>query len=147
MPVRDTIQEYYGTTQGHVQRWAGQTGAGHPPEELDDDHAELDLIDNVIQDQGLDIRHDSIPTADHEVPRMSPKLLSLFSDGLVALQDNNQDDLLHSLAGDCFVWDLAEVIRVGHQRQKELVISLADATWERRALLWLATIRVLDSLL
>ncbi|KAF9789389.1 hypothetical protein BJ322DRAFT_1000862, partial [Thelephora terrestris] len=140
----ETIQEYYGTTEDHVQRLAGQTGAGHPPEELDDDYADINLINNVIQDQDLDIQHDSIPTADHEVPRMSPELLALFSDGLVALQDN---DLLRSLAGDDFVWDLAEVIRVGHRRQKELVISLVNATWERRALLWLATTRVFDSIL
>ena len=45
------------------------------------------------------------------------------------------------------MWDPAEVMKVGHQRQKELVISLVDAAWERRALLWLAMVRVLDSLL
>ena len=45
------------------------------------------------------------------------------------------------------MWDLVEVMSVGHQRQKELVVSLVGAAWERRALLWLAAIRVLDSLI
>ena len=143
----ETIQEYYGTTEDHVQRLAGQTGAGHPPEELDDGDAETNLIDNIIQDQDSDIRHNSIPTADHEAPHMSPELLALFSDGIAALRDDNQDDFLRSLAGDHFVWDPAEVMRVSHRRQKELVISLVDATWERRALLWLAANCVLDSIL
>jgi hypothetical protein len=78
---------------------------------------------------------------------MSPELLTLFFDSLTALQNNSQDNLLHSLAGEPFVWDPTEVLRVGHRRLKELVISLVDTAWERRALLWLAMIRVLDSLL
>ena len=38
-----------------------------------------------------------------------------------------------------------EVIKVGHRQQKELVISLEDVVWERRALLWLAALRLLDN--
>jgi hypothetical protein len=136
----DTIQEYYGTTQDRVQHQVGQTGAGHPPEELD-------LVNEVVQDQDLDIRHDSIPTADHEAPPMPPEHLTLFLNCLASLQNDNQGDLLHSVAGELFVWDPVEVMKVGRRRQKELVISLVDAAWERRALIWLAAIRVLDSLL
>lgn len=122
----------------------GQTGAGHPPEELEDD---IDLLGNVVQDQDSDIRHDSIPTANHDAPLMSPEHMTLFSDCLVALQHDTQGDLLHSVGGEFFVWDSVEVVRVGRRQQKELVISLMDAAWERRALLWLAAIRVLDNFL
>ena len=141
----ETIQEYYGTTKDHVQCRVGQTGAGHPPEELD--NIETDLVDSVVQDQDSDIRHDSIPTADHEAPLASPEHLVLFSDCLTALRNDDQGDLLRSMAGQPLLWDSVEVMRVGHRRQKELVISLMDAVWERRALLWLAAIRVLESLL
>lgn len=143
----DTIQEYYGTTQDHVQRLAGQSGAGHPPEEFNNDSAEINLVENVVQGQDSDIRHDSIPTADHEAPSMSPENLTLFFNCLATLRNNNQGDLLRSVAGEHVVWDPVEVMRVGRRRQKELVISLVDAAWERRAFLWLAAIRVIDSLL
>jgi len=78
---------------------------------------------------------------------MSPEHLALFSDCLAALQNDNQGDLLRSTAGQAFVWDPVEVMRVGHRRRKELVISLEDIVWERRALVWLAALRVLDGLL
>lgn len=159
----NAIQEYYGTTRGRVHRGTGQTGAGHPPEEHDDDYAdnhtdidtdnghnsdcdmETGLVDKVVQAQDSDIRHDSIPTADHEAPLMSPKHLVLFSNCLTALR-NDQGDLLHSMADHPLVWDPVEMIRVGHRRQKELVISLEDVAWEKRALVWLAALRLLDSL-
>ena len=78
---------------------------------------------------------------------MSPEHLTLFLDSLATLQNSSLDNFLRSLAGEDFVWDPAKVMKVGHRRQKELVISLVDAAWERRALLWLAMVRVLDSLL
>ena len=86
----------------------GQTGAGHPAEELDDDRTEISLVNNVVQGQDLDIRHDSIPTADHEEPLMSPEHLTLFADCLAALQSDNQGDLLRLVSGGPFVWDLLE---------------------------------------
>ena len=101
----------------------------------------------MVQDQDSDIRHASIPTADHEAPQMTPEHLTLFSDCLVALQTNNQGELLRSVAGEVLLWDPMEIMKVGHQRRKELAISLMDAAWERRALLWLAAARILDSLL
>ena len=143
----------------------GQTGAVHPPEEgdgdgdgdrvsggdngrgRDDNHMEMDLVGEVVQDQDSDIRHDSIPTADHEVPSVSPEHLTLFHNCLATLKGDDQGGLLRSLAGQAIVWDPLEVMRVGQRRQKELVISLEDAVWERRALLWLAALRVLDTLL
>lgn len=78
---------------------------------------------------------------------MSPEHLTLFSNCLATLRNDDQGDLLRSMAGEPFVWDPVEAMRVGHRRQKELVISLAETAWERRALLWLAVIRVLDRLL
>jgi hypothetical protein len=142
----DTIQEYYGTTQAHVKRGVDQTGAGHPPEELDGDCMEIGLIGNVVQDQDSDIRHNSIPTPDHEASLMAPEHLTLLSDCLAALK-GGPDDFLRSIADGVFEWDPVAVMKVGHRRQKELVISLVDVAWERRALLWIAAIRVLDSLL
>ena len=77
---------------------------------------------------------------------MSPEHLMLLSDCLLMLQNNDQGDLLRLLAADqAFVWDPVEVIGVGHQRQKELLVSLEDVAWERRVFLWLAALRVLNS--
>ena len=53
----DMIQQYYGTTKTRIHRHANQTGAGHPPEEYDND-----LVGEVIEDQDPNIRHDAIPT-------------------------------------------------------------------------------------
>ena len=44
------------------------------------------------------------------------------------------------------MWDPVEVIGVGHRRQKELMVSLEDAVWERRGLLWIAALQVLNNL-
>jgi len=39
-----------------------------------------------------------------------------------------------------------EVIQVGHRGQKELMVSLEDAVWEKRGLLWIAVLHSLESL-
>lgn len=62
------------------------------------------------------------------------------------LRNDTEGELLRAVAGEPFVWDSVEVMRVGRRRHKDLVISLADVVWERRALLWLAAINVLDRL-
>jgi hypothetical protein len=108
---------------------------------------ETHLINDVVQNQDPNIRHDSIPTAGHQVPPISSNHLAFFSECLAALERENQDNLLRSIAGEALIWDPVEVVNVGHRRQKELVIPLADAVWERRALSWLASVRILDSLL
>ena len=145
----DVIQEYYGTTDTRVRRHADQTGAGHPPEEYDGDLTEPlpNLISEVVEDQGPNIRHDAIPTANHEPPLTAPECLELFSDAISVLRSQDDHNLLRSIAGQVIAWDPVEVIRVGHRQQKELVISLEDVVWERRALLWLAALRLLDHLL
>ena len=71
----------------------------------------------------------------------------LLYDCLTALQNHTQDDLLRLVGGGPFMWDPMEVMRVGRRQQKEMAISLVDTAWEKRALLWLAAIRVLDSIL
>ena len=145
----DVIQEYYGTTHTQVHRHPNQTGAGHPPEEYDDGLTEPlpNLINEVAQDQGPNVRHDAIPTADHEPPLTAPEHLEVFSDAISILRRQTDNNLLRSISGQVITWDLVEVINVGHRQQKELVISLEDAAWERRALLWSAALRLLDLLL
>lgn len=101
----------------------------------------------MVQDQDPNIRHSAVPTADHEPPLTTPEHLTLFSDALSTLQHHRDDDLLRSIADQVIAWDPVEVIKVGHRRQKELVISLEDPVWERRALLWFAALRLLDNLL
>jgi len=118
-----------------------QTGAGHPPEEYEDD-----LVGEVVEDQDPNVRHDAIPTAYHEAPLTAPELLAVFSDAIDTLRSNDNEGVLRSIVGPAVVWDPVEVVKVGHRRRKELVISLDDATWERRALLWTVALRLLDNL-
>ena len=143
----DIIRQYYGTTHTQARRHADQTGAGHPPEECDDDLTEPlpCLVGEVVQDQGPNIRHDPIPTADHEAPSTTPELLALFSSSIDTLRSD--EALLRSIIGQAVGWDPVEVLRVGHRRQKGLVVSLNDAVWERRALLWIAALRLLENLI
>jgi hypothetical protein len=135
------IEQYYGTIKAQVHQCADQTGAGHPPEEYEDD-----LIGKVIEDQDPNIRHEAIPTADHEPPLTAPGLLATFFEAITTLQSSDHEGTLRSIVDHPTVWDPVEVIKVGHQGQKELVISLSDATWERKALLWAAALCLLDSL-
>ena len=135
------IQQYYGTTKTQVYRHMDQTGAGHPPEEY-----ENDLVDDVVESQDPNIRHDAIPTADHEAPLTAPELLAAFSEAIATLRNDEHEGILCSIVGHAIVWDPVEVVKVGHRRQKELVISLSDAAWERRALLWAVALRLLDNL-
>ena len=102
------------------------------------------LVGEVIQNQGPNIRHDPIPTADHEAPLTTPELLALFSSSVDALRSD--EVLLRSIAGQAIIWDPVEVITIGRGRQKDLVVSLVDAMWEKRALLWIAVLRLLDNL-
>lgn len=142
----DVIQQHYGTTHAQVHRHPDQTGAGHPPEECEDDLEEPlpSLIGEVIQDQDPNIRHDTILTANHKAPFTTPELLELFSNSIAALRGD--EALSHSIAGQPIMWDPVEVIGVGHRRQKELMVSLEDTVWERRGLLWIAALRVLNHL-
>lgn len=135
------IQQYYGTTKTQVYRHVDQTGAGHPPEEY-----ENDLVDDVVESQDPNIRHDAIPTADHEAPLTAPELLAAFSEAIATLRNDEHEGILRSIVGHAIVWDPVEAVKVGHRRQKELVISLSDAAWERRALLWAVALRLLDNL-
>lgn len=137
----DVIQQYYGTTETQVHRRMDQTGAGHPPEEYEDG-----LVGEVIEDQDPNIRHDAIPTADHEAPAIVPEHLALFSEAIAILQSGSHETVLRSAVSHPFVWDPVEMVAVGQRRRKELVISLDDATWERRALLWICALRLLDIL-
>lgn len=103
-----------------------------------------DLVGEVIQDQGPNIRHDPIPTADHEAPLTTPELLTLFSSSVDTLRSD--EVLLRSIVGQAIVWDPVEVITVGCGRQKDLMVSLVGTMWERRALLWIAVLRLLENL-
>ena len=96
----------------------GQTGASHPPEEFDENCAEINLINNMVQDQDSNVQHDSIPTADHKTLPIPPENLMLLSDCLTALWNHTHEDLLHLVASEPFMWDPVEVMRVGCQRNK-----------------------------
>ena len=169
----DVIHQYYGTTRTRVHQCVGQTGAGHPPEEYDDNDGGNDnndgnddtgdgdgdgggssndnlaaplpsLVGEVIQDQDPNIRHDAIPTPDHKAPVTTPEILALFSESITVLRSD--EALLRSIAGQAITWDPVEAINVGHRRRKELVVSVEGAAWEQRALLWIAALRLLDNL-
>jgi hypothetical protein len=165
----DVIHQYYGTTRARVRQRVGQTGAGHPPEEYDDNDSGNDnndgnddtgdddgggndnltpplpsLVGEVIQDQDPNIRHDAIPTPDRKAPVTTPENLALFSESITILQSDKA--LLRSITGQAITWDPVEAINVGHRRRKELVVSVEGAAWEQRALLWIAALRLLDNL-
>jgi hypothetical protein len=72
--------------------------------------------------------------------------LATFFEAITTLQSSDHEGTLRSIVDHPTAWDPVEVIKVGHQGQKELVISLSDATWERKALLWAAALCLLDSL-
>ena len=94
------IQQYYGTTKTQVYRHVDQTGAGHPPEEY-----ENDLVDDVVESQDPNIRHDAIPTADHEAPLTAPELLAAFSEAIATLRNDEHEGILRSIVGHAIVWD------------------------------------------
>jgi len=77
---------------------------------------------------------------------MIPEHRALFSEAITTLQSGSHEAILRSIVGNPFVWDPVEMVAVGQRRRKELVISLDDATWERRALLWICMLHLLDTL-
>ena len=79
------------------------------------------------------------------LPNPSSCATVAFSDTIFALQSDDNEGILRSVVGH-IAWDLVEIIKVGHRGRKELVISLDAAVWEKRAFLWIATLRLLDSL-
>jgi hypothetical protein len=66
----------------------------------------------VFRFNNPNIQHDSIPTADHQVPPISPNHLALFADRLATLERENQGNLLCSITGEALVWDPVEVVKV-----------------------------------
>ena len=105
------IQQYHGTTRTQVRRRTNHTDTDHPPEEYEDD-----LVVGVIEDQDPNIRHDAIPTADHEAPPMAPEHLALFSEAITILRNDNDEGVLRSIVGHPIVWDPVEMVAVGHRR-------------------------------
>ena len=137
----DIIQQYYGTTRIHIHWYVDQTGAGHPPKEHEDD-----LVGTIVENQDPNVQHDAIPTADHEALLTTPELLAVFSEAITILRSDDHEGVLRSVVGYAIMWDPVEMVKVGHRRQKELAISLNDVVWAKRALLWIAALRLLDGL-
>jgi len=80
------------------------------------------------------------------VPLTAPELLAVFSEAISTLRSDDNEAVLRSIVGHAVEWDPVEVVKVGHRGCKELVISLSNVMWERRALLWAAALRLLDGL-
>ncbi|KAJ7489636.1 hypothetical protein B0H11DRAFT_1720157 [Mycena galericulata] len=137
----DTINRYYGVEGAPRSRRPGQTGAGHPEDEEDEnedqwiDEPEEYLTQAVTEDLAHNIRHPAIKVARHKNPFRSAliehnfvaALAEIVRQGLVprgygVLQDEWEDGTYPSM----------EAINPG-TRGKEIVVVLPRDVWLPRA--------------
>ncbi|KAJ7173237.1 hypothetical protein C8R46DRAFT_893090, partial [Mycena filopes] len=137
----DTIERYYGV-EGPIQvRRPGQTGAGHPDDEDEDewvDEADEYLHAVVEEDLAHNIRHPAIKVARHRNPFHSSTMeenffgalgeivrLNLVPEGYGVIEDEWEDGSYPSM----------EAINPG-TRGKEIVVELPRDVWLPRAVLF-----------
>ncbi|KAJ6455080.1 hypothetical protein C8R47DRAFT_996965 [Mycena vitilis] len=138
----DTIQKYYGVLGGER---AGPPGAGNPPDEGDDEQA--DLVDRIGVEQGPQIRHEAIEVPDHRNP---------FSEHPVAeqkfwavLAEVVEQEIIPAGYGMLpEEWDEegypdVEILEAGRLMKKKIRVSLAHPLWAQRARLWVQGLNVL----
>ncbi|KAJ7679330.1 hypothetical protein DFH06DRAFT_974840, partial [Mycena polygramma] len=137
----DVINRYYGVEGTQRIQRRGQTGAGHPEDEGDDDDQDWideDLADAVENDLAHNIRHPAIKVARHRNPFRSRQIENGFFAGL-------QDIVRHGIVPEGFgvletEWEdgdypAVEAINPG-TRGREIIVALPREIWLPRAILF-----------
>ena len=152
----DSLHEFYGTTERSVRRHPHQTGAGHPPEEEEDESLPpnpfyLDSLQTRIADtQQSHIRHDPVDVPDSRSPfSEDDDLEQTFFAALYALSDEpglpeGYGLLPQEMANG---YEVVEVIHSGRRGRKELSIDLPEQIWRPRTELWGKALHLLNTIL
>ncbi|KAI9065083.1 hypothetical protein FKP32DRAFT_1568515, partial [Trametes sanguinea] len=153
----EEIHEYYGTTpDAPVRRRAGQTGAGHPPEEeeeSDEDTSGIEaqdtLLDDIALSQEANVRHPSIPVPTNSCPFPDAEYNAVFCAALNTLRSQGTVPAGYGGRADEQEggFEETEVIRYGRRRRKELEVALSESTWQPRVILWIQGLHVMSHIL
>lgn len=154
----DLIEQFYGVTADLPQRHAGQSGAGHPPEENSDVADEENepagsvednsCMDELAQTQDENVRHDAIPVAEHRSPfdltqeAFFDALLDAAFSGHVIPDGYGLSD--GELASE--PWNQFQDIGVGRKRASHLCVELPVAVWLPRARQWVQALEIMNHL-
>lgn len=135
----DVINQYYGIHGQQINRPPGETGAGHPSDEVDDETDWVDVGERVGLDQDAQIRHDAVEAPETADPFGTPELRGMFDAALTAVREQELVPVGYGiLEGE---WEdgtytSVETIRSGRRGTKEIVVSLPDFLWRPKAVIW-----------
>lgn len=143
----DVLQEYYGVEGRTIQRLPGQSGAGHPDDENEEEEGNgeamdidiEDLPDRIAQDLEHNFNHEAVKTPKHRNPFKSDLAEEAFTDEILKMTTNEEVPRGYGMRRD--EWEEGdyptyEVIRTGRRGRKELCVDLPDDIWRPRAMLW-----------
>ena len=137
----NTIAKYYGT-DGHSERYLGETGAGHPSDERVGD-----LANRLHEHQSRNVKHDAITVPSHANPFTSNSgaqrtFCSVLADVVRHNVIPSSYGVLPEEWTDGLYPDTEQLI-VGRKR-KPITLLLADPIWKAQAIQWVQGLSVLS---
>ncbi|KLO16315.1 hypothetical protein SCHPADRAFT_914084 [Schizopora paradoxa] len=135
----ETLEKYYGVEGDPLVRRAGQTGAGHPEDEPNNEVAEM--IARISADQDHAIRHEAIDVPATTSPFESNEGLALFRTSLE--QAVTQNVMPEGFEDVCGEWEESEGIGSGRRGERRLLIRLPAEIWKPRALAWARSYQIM----
>jgi hypothetical protein len=155
------IDQLYGTHGTRIVRREGQTGAGHPDDDIEDedvsdsssdDESSVDLTETmgefaarIAAEVRKNVRHEPVRVARHSSPFPTEKVHVLFCETLERVREEGIVPINYGICED--EWEDGyppyEILGIGKRAQGQLRISLPDDVWRPKALLWCQALDVL----
>lgn len=153
----DVLNEYYGVQGKPREQIPGQSGAGHPPDEDDEDTESDDnamdvdsLEDRIAQDYEHNFNHEAVKAPKHANPFTLSLSEEAFSEELLEKEATGFLPGGYGIHPD--EWEgngypTYEIIRTGRRARKEIRVALPDAIWRPRAELWVRALYTMTTVL
>ncbi|KAH7904393.1 hypothetical protein BJ138DRAFT_1019195, partial [Hygrophoropsis aurantiaca] len=142
----DTINRYYGTHGTQSVHHQNETGAGHPPDEVESDNDDMGPItEKITNDQWTEVRHEGVIVPEYNSPFSIADEIRFFEVLGQVVEQNIVPPGYHLLDDEQTNEDrsMIEILQVGRRNNKQLYISLEDPVWQYRAQLWVQALSVL----
>lgn len=153
------INKYYGVHGREMKKKPGQSGAGHAPDDEDNEDdgwaTDNESEENLPQSESAayvetepNIRHEPVSVPDH-IPPFSTIEFQAFTTSLQSLEATNwiPDGYgIHPDEWESVYYPTAENIPLGRRSQKVMEISLSTSLWYPRAQLWCRSLYLMNQI-
>lgn len=152
----DVLNKYYGVAGQPRTQIPGQSGAGHPDDEEDEDlqndeDMDVDELENQIaMDHAHNFNHEAVKAPKHTKPFTSSLAEQAFTQELQGREDDGilpEGYGIHPDEWEENGYPSYEIIRTGRRARKELRVALPDDMWRPRAETWVRALYTMTEVL